>query len=236
MASDAPEHEPDILLVEDDDGIAEPLAEGLARQGYRVRRVRTGREALAAGDFDLALLDLGLEDIDGSEVCRRLRARTSRPIIVITARDDELERVLLLDTGADDYLVKPFGFRELVARMRAVLRRVDGARPPAPATDEDVLVVGSLCVDRRRRRATLADIELELTPKEFELLALLAADPGAVRTRDEIIAAVWDPNWWGPTKTLDVHIASLRKKLGDPRWITTARRVGYRLEPPDPSP
>lgn len=234
MAAGAQDHEPDILLVEDDDGIAEPLAEGLGRQGFRVRRVRTGREALAAGDFDLALLDLGLEDIDGSEVCRRLRARSSRPIIVITARDEELERVLLLDTGADDYLVKPFGFRELVARMRAVLRRVEASTPveAAPPAGDEVLVAGALRVDRRRRRALLGDVELELTPKEFDLLALLAADPGAVRTRDEILAAVWDPNWWGPTKTLDVHIASLRKKLGDPRWITTARRIGYRLEPP----
>jgi DNA-binding response OmpR family regulator len=215
-----------VLLVEDDDAIAEPLVRGLTREGFATTRVATGAEALEVADAELVLLDLGLPDIDGYGVCRRLRSRGDVPIIVITARGDEVDRVIGLELGADDYLVKPFGFRELVARIRAVTRRSAGARS---ATAPDQLRHGDLEVDLRSHRVTMAGEEIALTRKEFDLLALLAADPGATRTRDEILESVWDAHWYGPTKTLDVHIASLRKKLGDPTLIETVRGVGFRL-------
>jgi two-component system, OmpR family, response regulator RegX3 len=218
-----------LLVVEDDDSIAEPLVEGLEREGFEVTRVASGAAALAAGDADFVLLDLGLPDLDGGEVCRRLRARAGVPIIVVTARSDELDRVLLLEMGADDYVVKPFGFRELVARIRAVQRRAGPAIPRAGGSQ----VLGPLVIDRGARRVWLAGEELELTPKEFDLLGYLAEEPSRVRTREDIIARVWDEHWWGPTKTLDVHVASLRRKLGGHHgWITTLRGVGYRLDPP----
>ncbi len=216
-----------VLVVEDDVSIAEPLTSGLERQGYTVHWVATGAGALNAPEADLVLLDLGLPDLDGQVVCRRLRERSNVPIIVVTARSDEIDRVTLLDLGADDYIVKPFGFRELAARIRAVTRR---ASPAGDAAEpRPVLVAGPITVDLRTRRVTVDDAEVELTPKEFDLLAYLAEDAGAVRTRDQILRAVWDANWWGSTKTLDVHIASLRKKLGDPDLIETVRGVGYRL-------
>lgn len=218
-----------LLLVEDDDAIADPLVEGLGREGFEVARVGTGTAALRAAAADLVLLDLGLPDLDGREVCRRLRMGSGTPIIVVTARDDEVDQVMLLELGADDYVVKPFRFRELVARIRAVLRRADAAAPSPAQRPERA---GDLLVDRRRRRAWLGDRELTLAPKEFDLLALLAREPGTVCTREEILSEVWDPHWWGPTKTLDVHVGALRRKLGDPRWISTVRGVGYRLEPP----
>ncbi len=220
-----------VLVVEDDDAIADPLTRGLAREGFTVTRVASGADAigddgLAAGHPDLVLLDLGLPDVDGHEVCRRLRTRSQIPIIVITARGDEIDRVVGLELGADDYVVKPFGFRELVARIRAVTRRVstrdDGATP-------DVVRFGRLEVDNRTRRAFVDGQEIALTRKEFDLLALLASDPGATRTRDEILETVWDAHWYGPTKTLDVHVASLRRKLGDPSFVETVRGVGFRL-------
>ena len=218
-----------LLVVEDDDSIAEPLVEGLEREGFEVTRVATGAAALDAGPTDLVLLDLGLPDLDGREVCRRLRAQAAVPIIVVTARSDELDRVLLLEMGADDYVVKPFGFRELVARVRAVQRRTGGAAPATPPRQE----LGPLVIDRRARRVWLSGEELVLTPKEFDLLAFLAEDPSRARTREDIIATVWDEHWWGSTKTLDVHVASLRRKLGgDHAWITTLRGTGYRLDPP----
>ena len=214
-----------VLLVEDDDAIAEPLVKGLAREGFDVDRVATGEAAVAHGPVDVVLLDLGLPDLDGYEVCRRLRAASEVPIIVVTARGDEVDRVIGLELGADDYLVKPFGFRELVARIRAVTRRT--ARRDEVV--DEVVVVGDLEVDVRAHRVRVAGDEVSLTPKEFDLLALLASDPGAVRTRDEILESVWDPHWYGPTKTLDVHVASLRRKLGDPGCIETVRGVGFRL-------
>lgn len=219
-----------LLVVEDDDSIADPLVEGLTREGYAVTRAATGAEALAAGGADLVLLDLGLPDLDGREVCRRLRQRSGVPIIVVSARADEVDRVLLLEIGADDYVVKPFGFRELVARIRAVRRRT-GDRSPAGSRQ----ALGPLVLDRPARRVWLGDAEVDLTPKEYDLLAYLAEEPSQVRTREDIIARVWDENWWGPTKTLDVHVAALRRKLrgrGDHEWITTLRGVGYRLDPP----
>ncbi len=214
-----------LLVVEDDDSIAEPLVDGLRREGFSVTRVATGAEALdTAAAADLILLDLGLPDLSGQDVCRRIREGSSVPIIVITARSDEIDRVLLLELGADDYVVKPFGFRELVARIRAVHRR------SADSGDTEVIRLGRLEIDGRSRRVTVEGVELTLTPKEYDLLALLASEPGAVRTREEIMDEVWDPHWFGSTKTLDVHIASLRKKLGEPAWIATIRGVGFRLD------
>jgi DNA-binding response OmpR family regulator len=239
-----------VLIVEDDDAIATPLAKGLEREGLDVDRVETGTDALdrsARASFDVVLLDLGLPDRDGFDVCRELRARSDVPIIVVTARSEEVDRVVGLELGADDYIVKPFGLRELVARIRAVVRR---RTPTAPGDDAaaangnghgngngnghgadhgPIVEVGTLTVDRRTRRVTIEGDVVALTPKEFDLLAFLADDAGAVRPRQELLENVWDPHWYGPTKTLDVHVASLRKKLGDPGWIETVRGVGFRL-------
>ena len=217
-----------LLLIEDEDAIAAPLVEGLEREGYDVGLARTGAEAMAADPSDLVLLDLGLPDVDGSDLCRLLRARSSTPIIVLTARGSELDRVLLLELGADDYMVKPFGFRELVARIRAVRRRTTASGEQPDRTG--VQTLGPLRIDHRTRRVFADDDEVELTPKEFDLLARLAQDAGAVVRREQLIDEVWDANWFGPTKTLDVHVASLRKKLGRPSWISTVRGVGYRLD------
>jgi two-component system, OmpR family, response regulator RegX3 len=222
-----------ILVVEDDDAIATSLVDGLVDAGYTADTVATGADALAATGHDLVLLDLGLPDIDGYDVCRTLRAASDVPIIVLTARSDELDRVLGLELGADDYVVKPFGFRELVARIRAVARRRTlGPGGPGEPAKEVPLEVGPLRVDVRARRAWLDDAELTLTAKEFDLLAHLATEPGAVHRRADIIENVWDAHWYGPTKTLDAHVASLRRKLGDPRWIEAVRGVGFRFETP----
>ena len=212
-----------ILIVEDDDAIAKPLAAGLEREGFDVTRVSTGEDALEAALPDLVLLDLRLPGMDGTEVCRRLRARSDVPIIVVTAKGEEVDRVVGLELGADDYIVKPFGFRELLARIRAVMRRA------RPGTDRAQIHVGSLEIDVRGRRATMRDDTLNLTTKEFDLLALLASESGDVVSRQRILREVWDTEWFGPTKTVDVHVASLRKKLGDPGWIETVRGIGLRL-------
>ncbi len=219
-----------VLLIEDDLTIASPLVRGLEREGLSVQHVECGagaRDVLAASPPDVVLLDLGLPDVDGFELCREVRAKSGVPIIVVTARGEEIDRVVGLELGADDYVVKPFGFRELVARIRAVVRRGAGRPDQAEPT------LGPLLVDRRTRRALVDDQPIVLTPKEFDLLALLADDPGAVCSRQRILDEVWDPNWYGPTKTLDVHIASLRRKLGHPELIETVRGVGYRLCVPE---
>ena len=214
-----------ILIVEDDDAIANPLADGLRREGFEVTRVATGEAALEAALPDLVLLDLRLPGIDGTEVCRRLRARSDVPIIVVTAKGEEVDRVVGLELGADDYIVKPFGFRELLARIRAVMRRA------RPGSDRSQLRIGALEIDVRGRQATLEGSPVPLTTKEFDLLVLLASEPGSVVSRQRILREVWDTEWFGPTKTVDVHVASLRKKLGDPAWIETVRGVGLRLVP-----
>jgi len=216
-----------LLLVEDEDAIAEPLAEGLRREGFVVERVATGEAALAAATPDLVLLDVGLPDTDGFSVCRELRSRSGVPIIMVTAKGEEVDRVVGLELGADDYIVKPFGFRELLARIRAVTRRTS----ERPATRS--ARVGSLELDVRGRRARVDGRELDLTPKEFDLLVLLAREPGAVVSRSEILQEVWQTTWYGSAKTIDVHVAALRKKLGDPSWIETVRGVGLRLHVPD---
>jgi DNA-binding response OmpR family regulator len=219
-----------VLLVEDDDAIAEPLVKGLERQGYSVHREATGISGVGAfhsgAPFDIILLDLGLPDIDGYEVCRRIRSESLVPIIILTARGDEIDRVLGLELGADDYVVKPFGFRELIARINAVTRRSQATGTPP---DDITQLPGAVIIDNRTRRVTVAGEEIQLTRKEFDLLALLASDAGATQTRETILEQVWDAHWYGPTKTLDVHIASLRKKLGDPTIIETVRGVGFRL-------
>jgi two-component system, OmpR family, response regulator RegX3 len=213
-----------ILLVEDEDSIAEPLAEGLRREGFDVERAATGTEALAAQVADLVLLDLRLPDMDGLDVCRALRERSDVPIIVVTARGEEADRVVGLELGADDYVVKPFGLRELIARIRAVTRRTGSGSARA-----EPLRVGPLHVDERARRATLDGADLDLTPKEFDLLTALARDPGAAVSRRRLLEEVWETSWLGSSKTIDVHVASLRRKLGDPGWIETVRGVGFRL-------
>ncbi|WP_329272189.1 response regulator transcription factor [Streptomyces pseudovenezuelae] len=211
-----------VLVVEDDRGIAESLERGLRQAGYTVEGVRTGRAALAAASCDVVLLDLGLPDIDGVEVCRRLRARSDAAIIAVTARGEEADRVVALDEGADDYLVKPFGLAELLARMRAVLRR---RRPAGP----EILRHGPLAVDLRTRQVAMDGHPVALTPKEFCILECLAADPGRVVTRQEILERAWDAHWYGPTKVLDVHIAALRRKLGASGLIETVYGHGFRL-------
>ena len=213
-----------VLLVEDDSSISEPLRDALERDGAEVQLLGKGAAAPeAALGVDVVLLDLGLPDMDGTEVCRRIRSISDVPVIVISARQEEGERVLLLEIGADDYLVKPFGVRELSARIRAVLRRSSESLMP------ECISAGALEVDLRSHRAAIEGRELELTPKEFDLLVLLAGEPGRVHARQDILETVWDPHWYGPTKTLDVHVASLRRKLGDPKWIETVRGVGYRF-------
>jgi len=218
------------LLVEDDQPIADSLRRGLVRYGYEVTWVRTGADALDAGPADMVLLDLGLPDVDGLDVCRELRARGDVPIIVISARADEVDRVVGLEIGADDYVSKPFGVREVIARMRAVARR---ARPAASGTPDaaapDSLAGGRLVIDRRARRVHVDGAELALSPKEYDLLAFLADAPGAALTREQIMETVWDAHWFGPTKTLDVHIGALRRKLGDAAVVETVRGVGFRL-------
>jgi DNA-binding response OmpR family regulator len=212
-----------ILVIEDDDGIGSALVRGLEREGYATTRATTAREALQAPLADVIVLDLGLPDGDGLDVCRSLRARTDVGIIVVTARGEEPDRVAALDLGADDYVVKPFGFAELLARIRAVLRRTHRS---------DDLEHGRLRIDLRAKRVTLDDVEIALTPKEFDILQCLASDPGRVFSRPEMFARVWGGHWYGPTKVLDAHVASLRRKLGRPDLIETVYGRGFRLGSP----
>jgi DNA-binding response OmpR family regulator len=222
-----------VLLVEDDVGITTGLSRALKGEGYDVIATPSGREALAivgTADVkpDVALLDLGLPDIDGIDVCTELIGLLpAMPIIVLTARADELDIVVGLDAGAVDYITKPFGLAELLARIRVQLRR-----PPLP---NDQIAIGDLALDPASRRAWLGDHELALRRKEFDLLAALVNRAGQVVTREELMTEVWDEHWYGSTKTLDVHVAALRRKLDDDGHglvaITTLRGVGYRLEP-----
>jgi DNA-binding response OmpR family regulator len=212
-----------VLVVEDDPGIATQLVRGLARAGYNADSVPMGAEALRRPPADVVLLDLGLPDIDGVDVCRQLRQASDSAIIVVTARGEESDRVLALDEGADDYLVKPFGLAELLARIRAVLRR--GQR----AASAEMLRHGPLTVDLRTRKVTVHGAPVSLTPKEFAILECLATDPGRLVSRQEIVERAWDEHWYGPTKVLDVHMAALRRKLGVSSLIETVYGHGFRL-------
>ncbi len=213
-----------LLLVEDDAAIALPLQEGLTRAGYLVDRVSTGAAAVAAEPADVILLDLGLPDLDGRSVCAQLRRRSEAVIIVVTARSEESERVGALDMGADDYVVKPFGFAELLARIRANLRRAQ------PGTGAHVRS-GPLLIDTRTREVSVSGRVVSLTAKEYDLLLCLAEDPGRVYSRQQILERAWDAHAYGPTKALDVHVASLRRKLAIPGLIETVYGVGFRLQP-----
>ncbi len=222
-----------LLLVEDDDSIALGLGRALEASGYTVVRVTTGAGALAraGADCDLVLLDLGLPDMDGIDVCRAIRrADPLLPVVMFTARQEEIDVVLGLDAGAVDYVTKPFRLAELLARVRAQLRRVDA---PGPGLSVEV---GDLRLDPAARRVWVRGTEVALRAKEHELLARLVRDAGRVVTREDLMADVWDEHWFGSTKTLDVHVASLRRKLDDPAGtascLTTVRGVGYRLELP----
>jgi two-component system, OmpR family, response regulator RegX3 len=223
-----------LLLVEDDKAIADTLVEGLTAAGHTVVHVATGADALAVRGHELVLLDLGLPDMDGRDVCRELRQRSATtPIIMLTARSEEFDRVLGLELGADDYVTKPFSLRELVARIRAVGRRALDGQPNVDDREGAApQMIGPMELDRRTRRVRIRGQEIALTAKEFDLLAFLANDVGAVHTRTEILETVWDAHWYGPTKTVDAHVASLRKKLGDHGWIEAVRGVGFRLEAP----
>ena len=228
---------PTILLVEDERAITEPLAEALEREGLNAAVAGTAAEALetaATREPDLVLLDIGLPDGSGLDVCRALRKDSQVPIIMLTARGSEADRVAGLELGADDYIVKPFSAREVMARVRAVLRRVT----PAHSGDGGVPIrIGELSLNTARHEARLGGQSLELSRKEFELLKVLMENAGSVLTREALIDEVWDMNWFGSTKTLDVHISGLRKKLGDdpkePRYIHTVRGVGFRFSGAD---
>ena len=226
-----------ILVVEDEESITTPLVEALAREGFEAEVARTASESLALAERlapDLVLLDLMLPDGSGFDVCRELRLRSAVPIIMLTARGDEADRIVGLELGADDYVVKPFSAREVVARIRAVLRRAAAKEAPAM---EGELAVGDVRIDPARRTATTGHGPLELSRKEFDLLFLLMSNAGSVVTRERLIDEVWDVNWFGSTKTLDVHVSGLRKKLGDdparPRYLHTVRGVGFRFSAAD---
>ena len=225
-------------MVEDESSITEPLTEALEREGFATEVARTAEEALRVSQRslpDLVLLDVMLPDGSGYDVCRSLRERSDVPIIMLTARGEETDRIVGLELGADDYIVKPFSAREVAARIRAVLRR--SAAAGRAAGREGPLAAGPLSLDPDRRTATHDGRELDLTRKEFELLELLMRESGSVVSRERLIDEVWDVNWFGSTKTLDVHVSSLRRKLGDdsaaPRFIHTIRGVGFRFEVPD---
>lgn len=222
-----------ILLVEDEASISEPLAFLLEREGYTVTVVADGRDALdefEVSGADLLLLDLMLPGVPGTEVCRRVRARSTVPIIMLTAKDSEVDIVVGLELGADDYVTKPYSARELLARIRAVLRRHGEAR----ADEDAVLAVGRVHLDVDRHVVTIGDLETPMPLKEFELLEVLMRNAGSVLTRGQLIDRVWGSDYVGDTKTLDVHVKRLRSRIepdpGTPRMLVTVRGVGYRLE------
>jgi two-component system response regulator RegX3 len=234
-----------ILMVEDESSITEPLAEALDREGFATRVAGTVADAISAAEDempDLVLLDVMLPDGSGYDVARRLRERSKVPIIMLTARGEETDRIVGLELGGDDYIVKPFSAREVAARIRAVLRRAGDTAPTistagTAGTGGAPLEVGPVRVDRARRAASVGGEDLDLTRKEFELLHLLMSEAGTVISRERLIDEVWDVNWFGSTKTLDVHVSSLRRKLGDdsanPRFIHTVRGVGFRFASAD---
>jgi two-component system response regulator RegX3 len=225
---------PRILVVEDEPSISEPLADNLAREGFEPQVASTlesAREAVRDTMPDLILLDVMLPDGDGRDLARDIRRGSDVPIIMLTARGEEIDRVVGLELGADDYVVKPFSMRELTARIRAIMRRGRGVERRGP------IEIGDVRLDPASRICTKAGEPVELAAKEFDLLHLLMSNPGEVLTREKIMDEVWDPHWFGPTKTLDVHISWLRKKIEDdpsnPQYITTIRGVGFRFLAPE---
>jgi two-component system, OmpR family, response regulator RegX3 len=227
-----------ILVVEDEDSISEPFAEALRRAGFEPLVTRTAAGALelaGQAEPDLVMLDLSLPDGDGRDVCRELRRRSDVPIVMLTARGTEMDRIVGLELGADDYVVKPFSAREVISRIRAVLRR--SAPRDRAGGEEKAIRVGQLELDPAARVARLRSSELDLSRKEFDLLAELMRNAGRVVKREDLMSKVWDVNWFGSTKTLDVHIGWLRRKLGDdpncPTYIETVRGVGFRFAAPE---
>lgn len=217
-----------ILLVEDEEDIASLVRAYLERDGFRVVWATRGTEGLAElerNDIRLAILDLQLPDADGFDVCRAIRSTSTLPVVMLTARDEEVDRVTGLELGADDYVTKPFSPRELAARVRAVLRRVE------PDETDDRLSAGDVELDRRARTARVADAEVELTSREFDLLWHLASRPGIVVSRAQLLDRVWGITFPGGTRTVDVHVGQLRRKLGRPRLIRTVRGAGYKVVP-----
>ena len=213
-----------VLLIEDDDSIAQSIVASLMSE-FDVQRESHGRTGISAVKEwipDVVLLDLGLPDVDGLEVAREIRAISTVPIIIVSARGDELDRIIGLEIGADDYVVKPFSQRELLARIRAVMRR---GRPHESVAQSH----SRLQIDDKTRTVMLDGQEIILTAKEFDLLSFLHSEPGTVFRRNDILENVWDVDWYGTTKTLDAHVASIRKKLGDQRWIEAVRGVGFRF-------
>jgi DNA-binding response OmpR family regulator len=221
-----------ILVVDDEPNIADLVDLYLTREGFRVLKRATGEgglEAVREQRPRLVVLDVGLPDIDGLEVCKRIRQTSQLPVIFLTARDGEIDRVLGLELGGDDYLTKPFSPAELVARVKAVLRRADGGPPP------EVVQIGDVAIDTGRREIRTGDGPIDLTTKEFDLLRFLAERAGLALSRQQILDGVWGYDWFGDARTVDVHIAQVRKKLGDAVEITTVRGIGYRLEKPLPA-
>jgi two-component system, OmpR family, response regulator RegX3 len=223
-----------VLVVEDESAISEPLSGHLAREGFEpdvAASLGEARDALQRNPPDLILLDVMLPDGDGRDLCREIRKESDVPIIMLTARGEEVDRIVGLELGADDYVVKPFSAGELVARIRAIMRRGRGTARRGPIT------IGAIALDPASRTVTKGGAPIELAAKEFDLLHLLMASAGTVLQRELIMDEVWDPHWFGPTKTLDVHVSWLRKKLEDdpasPRYITTIRGVGFRFAAPD---
>jgi DNA-binding response OmpR family regulator len=223
-----------ILLVDDEESVQKLLTYPLERDGYRVVQARDGDEALARfddEDVDLVVLDVMLPKVDGLEVCKRLRARSAVPIVMLTARDDELDKVLGLELGADDYITKPFSIREFRSRVRALLRRASAPRYE-PGTEEAIEIDG-LRIDPARRAVEAEGRPVQLTYVEFELLRMLAARPGRVFSRQALLAALWGGSEYREPRTIDVHVRHLREKLepdpGEPRYIITVRGVGYRF-------
>jgi DNA-binding response OmpR family regulator len=220
-----------IVVVEDDPHIADLLDLYLRKDGYRVLLADSGEQGLELVQREhpmLAILDIGLPGIDGLEVCRRIRATSKLPVLFLTARDDEVDRIIGLELGADDYVTKPFSPREIVARVKAIMRRVEDSAPAAP-TGAPVYTIGSLEVDTGRREARVAGTPVALATREFDLLAHLAANAGLVRSRSQLLESVWGPDWYGDERTVDVHVRQLRKKLGDDLALSTVWGVGYRL-------
>lgn len=218
-----------VLLVEDEENLASLVRAYLEKEGYHVISATSGAEALRAVEGEpvrLVVLDLNLPDMDGLDVCRQIRTRSSVPVVMLTARDEEPDRLAGLETGADDYIGKPFSPRELVARMKAVLRRTE--RHP----EEEELVLGDIVLRRSAREVGVAGEPVELRPKEFDLLACLMQNRGAVLSRDVLLERVWGFDYAGGTRTVDVHVAQLRRKLGRPDLIRTVRGSGYKAVQP----